>query len=220
MLLKRNVKSGDTYRNFYREKIRKKLEKDPDWKLKEERKSQFDFMLTQGLKKEHKLLEFGCNALNAGIHFMKYLNLGNYTGIDVTPELIEIGKRRISMNNLWDKKPRVILTEPYDFSHFENNYFDIIWCIGVLSHLPPTETELVITNWKDILKKDGGKIFATCNLEGTKENQKTFINYEYSLDFFVKLAQKLGLQLKFIKEWSNFTKTSSTFPEMMCFSLK
>ena len=220
MLLKRNVKSGDTYRNFYRKKIRKKLEKDPDWKLKEERKSQFDFMLTQGLKKEHKLLEFGCNALNAGIYFMRYLNISNYTGIDVTPELLEIGKRRISMNNLWDKKPRLILTEPYDFSHFENNYFDIILCISVLSHLPPAETELVITNWKDILKKDGGKIFATCNLEGTKVNQQTFINYEYSLDFFVKLSQKLGLKLKIIKEWNNFTKTSSTSPEMMCFSLK
>lgn len=220
MFLKRKAKSGKVYRDFYRNKIRKKLEEEPDWKLNQEKKNQIDFLLSQGLKKEYKLLEFGCNALNAGIHIMEYLNTGNYTGIDVTPELVEVGKKRISMKNLSYKKPRVICTEPYDFNHFKNEHFDIIWCFSVLSHLPPNEIELVISNFKQILKNDGGRIYVTCDISGTKVSQKTFINYEYTVDFFTELAKKLDLQMKIINEWNDFAKVPTNPSEMLCFSLK
>lgn len=220
ILLKRNLKSGENYRNYYRKKIQKKLEENPDWKLKQEKTRQIDFLLSQGLKKEHKLLEFGCNALNAGIPILKYLNNRNYTGIDVTPELIELGKKRLSLQNLWSKKPRIICTKPYDFSHFDNDYFDIIWCFSVLAHLPPDETELVISNFKNIIKKDGGLIYAHCNLGGTKVSQETFINFEYNIDFFKELSERLGLQMKIIDEWNSFARNPTDPSDMMCFSLK
>src|SRR6476620_10345865 len=48
---------------------------------------QFDFLVSNGLKPQHYLLDIACGSLRAGIHFIPYLETGHYLGIDKEPEL-------------------------------------------------------------------------------------------------------------------------------------
>ena len=53
---------------------------------------QFDFLVAQGLKPEHYLLDVGCGPLRAGVHFMAYLEAGHYFGVEKRADLLEAGR--------------------------------------------------------------------------------------------------------------------------------
>src|SRR5205807_6035012 len=44
---------------------------------------QFEFLTGNGLKPHHRLLDVGCGALRGGLHFIRYLDEGNYVGVDL-----------------------------------------------------------------------------------------------------------------------------------------
>jgi len=54
-------------------------------------KLQLDFIFTQKLKPEMKFVDIGCGCLRGGVHFLRYLNSGNYYGIDMRASLIDGG---------------------------------------------------------------------------------------------------------------------------------
>jgi 2-polyprenyl-3-methyl-5-hydroxy-6-metoxy-1,4-benzoquinol methylase len=70
------------------------------WKL------QFDFLVNQGLKPEMKLLDVGCGSLRGGVHFIQYLNTGNYYGIDINQNLIKAGYEKELDHQLQAKCPQ------------------------------------------------------------------------------------------------------------------
>jgi hypothetical protein len=53
---------------------------------------QFDFLRQQGLLPQHKLMDIGCGALRCGIPIIRYLDEGNYYGLDINASLIEAGQ--------------------------------------------------------------------------------------------------------------------------------
>ena len=52
---------------------------------------QFDFLLAQGLMPSDVLLDIGCGSLRGGIHFIRYLEPGNYLGVEKEAELLRRG---------------------------------------------------------------------------------------------------------------------------------
>ena len=53
---------------------------------------EFEFMVSRGLRPEHVLLDIACGALRAGVHFIPYLDAGNYLGIEKELSLIHISE--------------------------------------------------------------------------------------------------------------------------------
>ena len=54
-------------------------------------KRQLEFMIAQGLKPHHKLIDVGCGAFRAGRHFIDYLDAGNYYGVDANHSVMQAG---------------------------------------------------------------------------------------------------------------------------------
>ena len=46
---------------------------------------QLDFLVKQGLRPSDELLDVGCGALRAGLHFIRYLKPGNYFALNAIP---------------------------------------------------------------------------------------------------------------------------------------
>ena len=55
---------------------------------------QFEYLVSQGLRPHHYLLDIACGALRAGIHFIPYLEPGHYLGIDKEADLIQAGTEK------------------------------------------------------------------------------------------------------------------------------
>jgi hypothetical protein len=77
-------------------------------------KLQFDFLRTHGLLRQHKLLDIGCGALRGGIHFINYLDPGNYYGLYLNSSLIEACRREVALAGLTHKNPRLAVGDSFD----------------------------------------------------------------------------------------------------------
>ncbi len=99
---------------------------------------QFDFLVENGLKPSHRLLDIGCGCLRGGVHFVRYLNPGNYYGIDINRSLLDAGYDiELAQAGLQERMPRDNLKcgTDFDFSVFAP-VFDRALAVSVFTHLP------------------------------------------------------------------------------------
>lgn len=123
---------------------------------------QFQFLIQQGLKPEHKFLDVGCGSLRGGIRFIPYLDSGNYWGIDLNESLINVGwNEELGNANLQSRQPRnqLVCIEDFEFNLL-GEQFDYAIAISVFSHLNLNTIRRCLTRLEPTLA-DGGKFFAT-----------------------------------------------------------
>jgi hypothetical protein len=100
---------------------------------------QLDFMIREGLKPHHKLLDIGCGSLRGGVHFIRYLDAGNYVGIDSNIALLDAGyeielaswglKERMPRENLILSVRAILIRHfptTHSTSHWRNRYLRML----------------------------------------------------------------------------------------------
>ena len=98
---------------------------------------QLNTLIHHGLQPHHKLIDVGCGCLRGGVHFVKYLEPGNYYGIDINDTLLETGYNKELTEEDRKKLPRENLKEVanFDFAAFDET-FDYAIALSVFTHLP------------------------------------------------------------------------------------
>lgn len=99
---------------------------------------QYEFLVANGLKPHHRLIDVGCGSLRGGVHFAAYLDAGNYYGIELNSALIEAGvERELKPLGLDQRVPKENLqvNGSFDFSQF-NSRFDFALALSLFTHLP------------------------------------------------------------------------------------
>eukprot|EP01006_Ploeotia_vitrea_P009362 TRINITY_DN21963_c0_g1_i2.p1 TRINITY_DN21963_c0_g1~~TRINITY_DN21963_c0_g1_i2.p1 ORF type:complete len:251 (+),score=15.15 TRINITY_DN21963_c0_g1_i2:96-755(+) len=67
-----------------------------------------NFLKSEGLQPHHRLFEYGCGALRNGVHLIRFLDEGHYTGVSFDTELYNIGTQyELSVNGINHKKPDI-----------------------------------------------------------------------------------------------------------------
>jgi hypothetical protein len=154
---------GAPFANFYADRIEQKLSKglghttlggrgwqaDDDAAVEWNRKSfaqrglqPWNDIVALGLTPNMRCVDYGCGSLRLGQHVMRYLDVGNYYGIDVTDSFIKAGLDLIDPDLLRTKAPRfgtitgAILREIREWEP------DFIFSNAVLQHVPPEELSL------------------------------------------------------------------------------
>lgn len=122
---------------------------------------QFEFLLGQGLKPHHRLLDVGCGSLRGGVHFIRYLDAGNYFGIDLSAELLDAGYERELGATLQQKLPRshLIATGDFDFSGIPDD-IDYALAQSLFTHLPLNHIRLCLARLAGKMRS-GTTFFAT-----------------------------------------------------------
>lgn len=121
-------------------------------------RKQFDFMVGEGLAPTHRLLDVGCGCLRGGIHFIPYLDPGNYVGIDIDRELIEAGRGELGKAGIADRSPTLLVLEDFDVSGL--GPFDCAIAQSVFTHLPLNRIMRCVANVTAALAV-GGRFYAT-----------------------------------------------------------
>jgi len=98
---------------------------------------QFDYMIREGLKPHHKLLDIGCGSLRGGIHFIRYLDAGNYIGTDPNMSLLDAGYEiELGSSGVKERMPRENLICTGDFElPFPDGAFDFALAQSVFTHV-------------------------------------------------------------------------------------
>src|SRR5688500_13624679 len=101
----------------------------------QKQKFQFDFLMSTGLKPNHKFVDIGCGVLRGGIHVIRFLNPGCYAGIDLNEESIAIGYNEVRKQNLDSKKPHLIHVRRSLEAIALPFKVDRAWAFSVLIHM-------------------------------------------------------------------------------------
>jgi len=188
------------YSEFYAKRQDKKALLDPQKAVgglwEEIGRLQFDFVTSKGLKPEHKLLDLGCGSLRGGRWFIRYLQVGNYWGIDISRNILEAGKRVLVDEGLEDKKPNLIVNQGLTFKELEGCKFDYILAQSVFTHMPEEDIEECFRNLNKILKP-AGVFFATFN-EGYRHRMfhKIAMGFRYPTSLFYSLGEEYGYSVR------------------------
>ncbi len=202
------LKGHARYIQTYRERMDKQIKLGPQdsrWRPRTPRwtrigKMQFRFLVQHGLKPEHTLLDIGCGTLRGGIHFIRYLQPGNYTGIDISPEAIKVAKQLVKEEGMADLRPRLLLTADSQFKEFSGETFDFLFAYSVFSHLPPEEIEETFQNIGEIMGKNSVFFFTFKPADGRRDiGREMRFNFRYSFRFFQELARKHGLDIELLE---------------------
>lgn len=168
-------------------------------------KRQIRRLKIHGLKPHHTVLDLGCGCLRGGRYIIEYLESGNYTGNDISPEILKEAEEVIVRCNLSDKKPKLYQIFDNEFDNDDNKY-DYIHAQSVLSHVPPEDMEVILKNIKKVMKKDTKfltSFFLSTNGKVYSSNQKR--NFNYPLDWMQDLCKRNGLKARRVEDDSEDT---------------
>jgi len=123
---------------------------------------QFEFLRNHGLTPNMKLLDIGCGAFRGGVHFVSFLDAGNYYAVDADERLIEDGYNiEICNAGLQWKLPRLnlLVSRRFEFSLFKQT-FDVAIAQSVFTHIPLNDIRVCLAELAKSVRP-GGKFFAS-----------------------------------------------------------
>jgi SAM-dependent methyltransferase len=187
---------------------------------------QFKFLQSQGLLPHHKFVDIGCGALRGGIYFIRYLDKGNYYGLDINASLIEAGKIELQKQNLLEKNPTFLISDRFTVSDFDMK-FDYGLAQSVFTHLFSNHIQRCLVEISRVFSPDG-KFFATY-FEAPRPAYTDIIHqipgntitnfdsdpFHYSFEEMKTLGDYAGLSVSRIGEWGHPRNQ-----KMLCFTLK
>lgn len=164
--------------------------------------------------REHKLLDIGCGALRGGIHFVDYLNPGNYYGLDLNNSLIEAGKHELARAGLTHKNPHLAVSESFELQQFGEK-FDYLLAISVFTHVYANQILSCLAAARAVLAPDG-TFFATffaaphsihvAPIIHEPSSVKTEYDrnpFHYSVEEIQAMAKLADLSVEIIGEWNH-----------------
>ena len=115
---------------------------------------QLYFLKKMGLQRSSKLLDVGCGPLRAGVHLIRYLNRGNYVGIDYNESFIRAARQTVEDMGLSEKKPILSVVDNFDFTCLDGK-FDFMMAFSVLNHCKRSQQKHFFRMAPGALKEDG-----------------------------------------------------------------
>jgi SAM-dependent methyltransferase len=185
---------------------------------------QLDFLKRRGLVPEHKFLDVGCGCLRGGIHFIRYLNEGNYYGLDMNLSLIDAGKFELASAGLSERNATLLVNDKFEFWRFGVE-FDFALALSVFTHLFMNHISRCLVEVKRVLKQDG-RFYATffqaphpayltpiVHYPGDVTTNYDSDPFHFSYEEVRVLAENAGLVASLVGDWHH-----PRSQKMLCFS--
>ncbi|MPW28738.1 methyltransferase [Agarivorans sp. B2Z047] len=188
----------------------------------ESSKFQLDFF-TQivGITPQSTFLDIGCGVLRGGVRMVDYLEAGKYTGVDIRPKAIEMGRELITRFSLDQKKPNLVVSG--DFGECLLGKFDFIWAFQLSYHLTDELVKDLFTAISRRLEENGSCFMNINTLFGDNNSKawKGFPFYKKERQFYIDLADEVGLKTEYLGQLKDFgytNKVKGQYNEMLRFS--
>lgn len=158
-----------------------------------------DFMKSHGLKPSHSLLDYGCGVCRSGIFFVRYLDSGRYTGVDISGERLERGRRLLEQEGLTDKDFQLVRTRDCRLPELKGRTFDVVFANSVLTHMPQNDIRTMLRAMRDLLA-EGGRFYFTY-AEADARKRRNIKDFWYSRDHMRALCEAAGYSFEILDDW-------------------
>jgi len=165
-----------------------------------------------------KILDIGCGCLRGGVHLIRFLQPGNYFGMDISEALLQAGYDiELSKAGLQEKLPRSnLLSEKHFCANRLGVNFDMMMAQSVFSHLPLNHIRKCLIEMAKCMNI-GGILYATffevpagCPIENEYIHQPGGIitrldqdPYHYTVDDFAWVINGLPWKFHYFGDWKH-----------------
>ncbi len=168
-------------------------------------KMQFDFIVTRGMKTTDCFLDVACGALRGGVHYINYLEKGNYLGIDKEQSLIDVGIEKELGKELYDAKaPEFVLSDSFEFEKFSKKPQYAI-ALSLFTHLNPDDIQFCLRT-QGAFVEPGHQFYATFfeGKSGTnRDASHSLDHFEYSKEEMIGFGKKSNWAPTYIGNWDH-----------------
>jgi hypothetical protein len=162
----------------------------------EHRRFQLDFAKRIGLVPSARFIEIGCGPLTLGLPMIGYLDAGNYTGIDVRPEVLNLSWQQVGKAGLSAKNPRLVISQSFGAHELPGDArADMMWSFSVLYHLTDALVDACFAQVAHRLAP-GACYIANIN---PVQDESTWLQFPFNrrdVGFYRGIAERHGLKLE------------------------
>ena len=186
---------------------------------------QLDFLIKQGLEPSNVLLDLGCGCLRGGLHFIDYLEPGNYQGMDISAEVVRLGiKRELGIDAFRSRRPEFVVSNNFDFVLL-SQVPDVVLANSVFTHLPTNDVRTCLQKLRSFVADHNTVFFATfseVDEDGDHEGQGHYLGGKskmtYTQDEMHEFGLETGWKTEYIGEWGHpKNKILEPFKQQMMF---
>ena len=168
---------------------------------------QFDFLVAQGLRPHHVLLDIGCGCLRGGVHFVRYLEQGHYLGMDKEPLLIEAGIRdELGPAVCNEKAPELLVSESFEFERF-SRHPDFALAQSLFTHLPDSLIQHCLMSLRAVITSHGAFYATFFETHDPEHVNPTVPNdwgyFAYTRAQMAELGRRTGWRAEYVGEWGH-----------------
>lgn len=167
---------------------------------------QFAFLCSAGLRPDHVLVDIGCGSLRGGVHFIRYLDAGNYLGIEREAQLVEVGiESELGRDDHDVKQPEFVISGAFEFERFSKRP-DYGLALSVFTHLTLDDIALCLRKLRPVVGPEF-RLFASF-FEVEREARNTggshpHRGFAYTQNQMRGTAADAGWDLHYIGEWGH-----------------
>jgi SAM-dependent methyltransferase len=164
-------------------------------------KRNFQLLLcnTYGLKPDDVCVDYGCGTLRMGVHVIKYLAPGHYTGLDIDQAMLDQGAKLIGPELIAAKRPELAVISPASVAAAAARRPTLLFSLKVLIHVYPTELEEYFANLLAIVG-NSGKAVVTGKWSPGDTFQTAKKSWAHSLPAMQAIVAKQGGKLVVAQE--------------------
>ena len=166
---------------------------------------QLAFMAEQGLEPQQCLLDIACGSLRGGAHFIRYLEAGNYLGLDKDAGLIEAGvTKELEPGLLEEKRPEFVMSATFEFDQFSKRP-DYSLAQSLFTHIRSEEILLCLRNLRQFVEA-GHLCYATFFESGSTiepDQSHSFSFAAYPISEMQRFGEETGWQFTYIGDWGH-----------------
>jgi SAM-dependent methyltransferase len=149
-----------------------------------------------GLRPDDRVLDFGCGTGRLAKHLVPFLDTGGYTGIDISPEALNIARERLPAAVWRDRAPTFVENGDLTFADVHAEV-DLVWANSLLTHLPEGDVVELLAHLPDVLADDGQAFLTFFD-----EPQRSSKDFGYTPGDIHDIAANLGVHVRIIPEES------------------
>jgi 2-polyprenyl-3-methyl-5-hydroxy-6-metoxy-1,4-benzoquinol methylase len=159
---------------------------------------QRDFLIGQGLKPEHRLLEIGCGTGRLARKVAPYLVNGSYHGVDIAEAALDVASS-LSISEGWaatfwaGEVPSRANVLPFDY----------LWSFAVFIHIPQTVVESTMRRAAAVMHADSQ--FFWSYIPEPKTERAGVKTFRKTLGDYQKAANQAGLTFDDVPGWIEST---------------
>jgi hypothetical protein len=169
---------------------------------------QLDWMVSQGLRPHHVFLDIACGALRGGIHFTRYLDAGNYLGLEKEKTLVRRGLYKELPRELRkQKRPEFVVSDAFEFDRFSKSA-DFSLAQSLFTHLVIPDIELCLGNLRAWVPSHH-QFYATFALGESSQNaaqSHTHKCFYYSPEELTAVGRRHGWLCNYLGDWGQALK--------------